>query len=500
MQSALVLQPAREPVLLRDVASLMFRHKWLLSISFFTVVWLSLGAALLLPRKYESSVKLLVERERANILISPERSDSDRGPTEEIGEAEMNSELELLRTDDILRNVVLQTGLAGNHPSPIKIDLAVARLKSGLHIEPINKSNIIDVTYRSTDPQLSAKVLNTLISLYFEKHLQVSRQTGEYQFFDRQAEYYKQQLAKLEKQLAASQVVSAELARDKMVDKVTDLRAAAAETGAAIAETERRIATLKELETRTPERLVTERKTEDNPQLLQTMKSTLLTLQLNRDQLLAKYQPDYRPVQDLNKSIADTQAAIALEESKPLRQETTNQNSAFEWIRTELAKSESELQGLRGRASADSRILASDDQDLHSLNAKGIEEEDLLREAKAAEANYLLYSQKREEARISGELDEKRIVNVVVVQSASVPATHVHQRKKLVLLGSIAAIMLSLAIVVVSDFFNPRFRSLHELTTSLDLPILAAIPSSYELTRINSPARRENGFPERSNV
>ena len=285
-----------------------------------------------------------------------------------------------------------------------------------------------------------------------------------------------------------------------MVDKVTDLKAATAETSAAIAETERRIATLKELAMRTPERLVTEKKTEDNPQLLQTMKSTLLTLQLNRDQLLAKYQPDYRPVQDLNKSIADTQAAIALEESKPLRQETTNQNTAFEWIRTELVKSESGLQGLRARANADLRTLASDDQDLHNLNAKGIEEQDLLREAKAAEANYLLYSQKREEARISGELDEKRIVNVVVVQGASVPATHVHQRKKLVLLGGIAAIMLSLAVVLISDFFNPRFRSLHELAASLDLPVLAAIPSSYELARINSAARRENGFPEGSNV
>jgi uncharacterized protein involved in exopolysaccharide biosynthesis len=496
MQPALVLQPTRRPVLLRDVVFLMFRHKWLLATSFFTIVLVAVGSALMLPLKYESSIKLLVQRERANIPISPGRDDVDRGPAEEISEAEMNSELELLRTDDILRNVVLQTGLAGDHPSSKKIDLAAARLKSNLHIEPINKSDIIGATYRSTDPQLSAKVLNTLVTLYFEKHLQVSRQTGELEFFDRQAEHYKRQLEQVEKKLAASHIVSAQLSRDKMVDKVGNLKAAAAETEAAIAETEKRIASLKDLETRTPERLVTEKRTEDNPQLLQTMKSTLLTLQLSRDQLLAKYQPDYRPVLDINKSITDTQAAIALEESRPIRQETTNQNTAFEWIRTELARAEADLQGLRGRERADSRILASDDQDLHSLNADGIEEQDLLREVKAAEDNYLLYSQKREEARISGELDEKRIVNVVVVQSPSVPATHVHQRKKLVMLGVIAAVLLSLVLVLVADFFNPRFRSLHELTDSLDLPVLAAIPSPNALSRLNLEARQQNGFPQ----
>jgi uncharacterized protein involved in exopolysaccharide biosynthesis len=495
MQPALVVQPAARPVLLRDVATLMFRHKRLLSISFFTVVCLALCAALLLPRKYESSVKLLVERERADVVISPERNDGYRGVSEEISEAELNSELELLRTDDILRAVVLRTGLAGINPSAAKVDQAVARLNASLHIEPINKSNIIGVTYRSTNPQLSANVLNTLTTLFLEKHLQVRRPNGQYQFFDQQAERYKQELAQVEKQVAASSVVSPQLLRDRTLEKLADLKAAAVGTNAEIAETERRIASLNDLETRTPERLVTERRTADNPQLLQNLKSTLLTLQLNRDQLLAKYEPTYRPVQDLDRRIMDTRAAIELEESKPVREETTNQNTAYEWIRTEMAKAQAELQGLRGRQSADTRILSDYNEDLRNLNTHGMEEQDLLREAKSAEANYLLYSQKREEARISEELDQRKILNVVVVQSAFVPATHVHQRKKLAMLGGIAALLLSLTVVLVSDFFDPRFRSSHELAAFLDVPVLAAIPSSSELTKLASAPKQEDSVP-----
>jgi uncharacterized protein involved in exopolysaccharide biosynthesis len=500
MQSALVVQPAARPVLLRDVASLMFRHQRRLTVSFFTVVCLALVAALMLPRKYESSVKLLVERERADVVISPARNDAYQGVSAEISEAELNSELELLRTDDILRGVVMRTGLAGKNPSPEAIDQAVLRLNAALHLEPVNKSNIIGVTYSSTSPQLSANVLNTLTALFLEKNLRVRRPTGQYQFFDQQAERYKEQMAQIEKQLVASPIISPQLLRDRTLEKMVELKAAAAGTVAAIAEVQRRIASLKDLQTGMPERLVTERRTQDNPQLLQTMKGTLLTLELERDQLLAKYQPTYRPVQDLDRRIADTRAAIQLEESKPVREETTNQNTAYEWIRTEKAKAEAELQGLLGRQSADSHILSGYNEALSNLNTHGMQEQDLQREARSAEANYLLYSQKREEARISEELDQKKILNVVVVQSAFVPAVHVHRRRKLAMLGGIVAILISVAIVLISDFFDPRFRSPHELATFLDMPVLAAIPSSYELMKLNPTRRQERGVPKNGSL
>jgi uncharacterized protein involved in exopolysaccharide biosynthesis len=496
MESALVVQSPQSAVALHDVASVMFRHKRLLTTTFFSIVLLAVITALVLPSKYESNVKLLVQHERSDVVISPDRGEIRQAPSEEVSEADLQSEVELLKTDDILRNVVLQNGLAGRNPSPSKIDRAVVRLTDNLHIEPINKSNIIQITYRSTSPQKSAQVLNSLVALYMEKHLQIRRSNREYQFFDQQAAIYKQQLDDVEKKIAASGIVAPMLTRDQMVSKQADMTASAFQTDAEIAETQKRIASLESLEKTTPERLVTEKTAADNPQLLQNMKTALLSLEMERDQLLAKYQPSYRPVQDINKRIADTQALIAQQESEPVREEVTNQNTAFDWIRTELAKDQAELQGLEGKKTADSSILASNDQNLRNLNVDAIQQEDLQREAKTAEDNYLLYTQKREEARISDELDAKRIMNVVVVQAAMVPATHVHQRGKIVLFGLVAAILLSLAIALISDYFDPRFRSLRELAYSLEVPVLAAIPSGHELSRINPSAFRQENISE----
>lgn len=476
MQSALVVQAAPQPVALRDAASIVFRHKKLLSITFFSVIGIAVALIFLLPNKYKSSAELLVERARADAPISPQPIEAYQPQQEEVSEADLDSEVALLTTNDILHQVVLKNGLAGAHPTSTEVGKAVEELTKKLQIEPIKKSNIIGVSYESKNPQLSANVVNSLVALYMDKLLQVRHSNRDYQFFSQQAQVYKDQLAQIEKQIAAAQFVAPQLTRDQMIDKRADLRAAAAETDAEIAEVKMRIASLKKLETSTPQRLITEKRTSDNPQLLQDLKGTLLTLELQRDQLVAKYQPTYRPVKDIDKKIADTKASIALEESKPLREETTNQNTAYEWIRTELAKAQAQLQGLLGRQQADTAILSTEDQNLRTLNINSLKEQDLMRAAKTAESNYLLYSQKREQARISDELDASKILNVVVVQKAFVPATHVHQRAKIGMVGLFAAILLSLAVVFLADMFDPRFRSVHELASYLNVPVLAAIP------------------------
>lgn len=500
MNSSLAIQPAIQPVAFRDVASVLFRHKRLFGIFFWGVTLITVCVALLFPHRYESSAKVLVEHQNLDNTLSPRGANSFQGPPAPVTEAELDSELELMQTDDILRNVVTQTALAGNTPSSQLIDKTAARLKKHLHIAPIGESNVISVAYRSTDPQQAAKVVNTLLALYLQKHVQISGSAKEYDFFNSQVMLYKKQLAQLEDELAKASVVSPALARDQMVYKQSDLKAEAATTRAQISAIEQRLTSLRKLEQHTPRSVVTEQKTQDNPQLMQDLKGTLLSLELQRDQLLSKYQPTYRPVLELNTKIADAEAAIARQKSEPLLEKTTAQNNAYDWIRTDLAKSEAELQGLLGRQQADESIIASGDNSLHALNNSAIAQEDLARQAKTAEANYLFYLQKREEVRVSAALDARNLFNIVVVQRADVPTIPLHQRLTILVVGFCLAVLLSLAAVLISDMFDPRFRSVHELAASLDVPVLAAISTKYDLTAGMSAAPQHNTLHESGSV
>ena len=88
-------------------------------------------------------------------------------------------------------------------------------------------------------------------------------------------------------------MVSAQYERDLTLQKAIDLEASLTQTQASIAETQQRISALEQQATSVPPRLTTQLRTADNPQLLQQMKSTLLTLELKRSDLLSKFEPTY---------------------------------------------------------------------------------------------------------------------------------------------------------------------------------------------------------------
>ena len=95
---------------------------------------------------------------------------------EEITESELNSEVELLNSQDLLRKVVLANGLQarwrswlslfGKPSEEVEIAKAVRQLGKHLKVEPLRKTNMISVSLESSDPELAARVLNSLGSLY----------------------------------------------------------------------------------------------------------------------------------------------------------------------------------------------------------------------------------------------------------------------------------------------------------------------------------------------
>src|ERR1044072_5208978 len=100
-------------VSVRDIASVIFRHKLLLCATFLAV---ALGPAVLtfmLPNEYESRMKILVKNTRSDVPITPERTTGTAGTyfENEVSENQINSEIELLTSDDLLKQVVVECGL-----------------------------------------------------------------------------------------------------------------------------------------------------------------------------------------------------------------------------------------------------------------------------------------------------------------------------------------------------------------------------------------------------
>src|SRR5260370_24573090 len=88
---------------------------------------------------------------------------------------------------------------------------------------------------------------------------------------------------------------------------------------------------------------------------------------------------------------------------------------------SELTRAETAADGLRGRIGTGSEQTRQYRAELETLEGIRPGEQELLREIKVAEKNYLLYSKKREEARIGEALDQQKIANVAFSEPPRVP-------------------------------------------------------------------------------
>ncbi len=469
----------------RDVLTMLFRQRRVLLIAFLLVLVGATLAGIWVP-KYESQMKILVRRQRTDVSVTSSAIEPAQQFNDQVSEQDLNSEVELLNSKDLMRKVAVTTGLIGKttglseRDSEIKIAKAVVQLGKDLKIEPLHKSNVISVSYESRDPQMAARVLSALAAAYMEKHLELHRSTGEFKFFDQQMRQYQQGLdqaqAKLTEFTNSTGVVSADLERDSALRESNEFDAAARQARSALLETQQRIAALQaQLQSMKP-RVVTVVRTVDNSQLSDSLKSTLLNLQLKRTDLLRKFAPTYPLVQDIDQQIAETQKAISDEEAKPIREESSDRDPSYSWVKDELTKAQAELSGLSVRAATAAGTAAQYHDAAKRLDQNGLVQQDLERAAKTQEENYLLYVHKREEARISDALDQRGILNVALAEQPIVPVIPVKSPLSVAVLTLLLAGAFSLSTAFVFDFMDPSFRTPDELANYLGAPVLAALP------------------------
>lgn len=469
----------------RDVAATLFRRPRLM-IGSFAFVLLAAMLLAIFSARYESHFKVLLRRGRLDPVISAQSSSLMDFTRLEITEEELNSEVELLRDEDLLKQVAITASMipqdTPTSERPPAVEHAVRTLKRRLDVESLKKSNLIQVTYKDTNPDRAARILAALSTAYINKHTRLERPSGEIQFFDQQTVESEKQLHHSEAELVnftrVRGVISAAMERDIALQKLGDADAAYRQIDQDRVQTEHAIASLREQLKAFPSRSVTVKRWADNPELLGKLKTHLLELQFRRAELLTRFEPSYRLVLEVDQEIDQARASIAAEALTPVRDETTDKDPNYEWARMELEKAQVQLSGLRARQYealgqvSELRALA------RQMQASSVDQQDLLRTAKADEDAYLLYLHKREEARIGDALDQQRILNVAIVEPPVAAALPNHSVLFYFLLAFGLSTAFSIGLGFTAEYFDPTIRTPDEASKFLEVPVLAWLPAS----------------------
>jgi uncharacterized protein involved in exopolysaccharide biosynthesis len=192
-------------------------------------------------------------------------------------------------------------------------------------------------------------------------------------------------------------------------------------------------------------------------------------------QLAMKYDVNYPLVKEADQEIAQAQAAIKQAEQKRYVTETTDRDPTFELLREDIAKSQADLAAQKATLAATKRSVKSIQGQMVELDQQSISQQDLVREAKADETNYLLYLSKREQERTTDALDSTRIANVAIAVPPAIPALPVLSWPLLLLIALGSATVVSLCSVYAMDYMDPSFHTPAQVVDMLGIPVVVTV-------------------------
>lgn len=441
----------------------LITRRWKLSVG---IIAATIGLAglitLILPRRYESEMKFLVNHERADLVITPDKNQSTVTASE-VTETEVNSEMELLKSHDILEAIVRDHQLylpfetrKSAQPSRKSIERASLKLQKALTISALRKTNIIDVTYRDADPDLAVAILHDLGDHYLTSHLAVHSAPGTDKFFSEQVQNFSVQLIRARAALAVfhqqrhlfsmPQQQSAVLERFQTIDsQLKDVDAQLGEQQSRLNENARQLSGISS-------RVVTQVRQTSNQFAIQQLEPMLTQLENRRIELVTKFKPTDRLVVELDSQIANTRAELARIREERSDEQTTDLNTLHQGLNSDFTKGQVELKGLQTRRIELARMRQSYLQQLGDMDQSFVQLQSLEQYEKQAEDNYVLYTHRLDEARLAQALDQQKFSNVAMIEKPVSSPIPVSPKLSLNLaVGALLGLFLSLGIAFLLE-------------------------------------------------
>jgi uncharacterized protein involved in exopolysaccharide biosynthesis len=455
---------------LRDYLLPIFRFKWrvmtvLTGSILGTVAWLHYAVP-----EYISESKLFVRLGRENASLDPTATTGESVNVSGSRETEINSIIEHVRSRVVLEKVIAKLKLCDAKAPVEERDAALRDLERRLYVASPRASTVVTLQYTGLNPQQAQALVAALVDVYLDEHMRINLGTGAYEFFRTQSQLLKEQLQAAQAKLCGAkndaQLASAEARRKALEDQVSAVETQMQRAGAEVAATAARIAALRETVGALPQPLLQQMVGGTPNDGLARMHEQLFQLKMRHEEARSKYTDLHPAAIAMDGQIRDVNTD--LKEENPLREEVIAAISAHDVAnQASLAAQQKSLDGQL-------RELRTS---LVALNGNELVIDGLASEAQRLENKYLLYCGKMEEARMDQALRAERISNVNVIEPATFVPTPVRPNKPMILLvGILGGLLASLAVAMLCDRIDSRLRTCEDVSRSLGLPGLAAIP------------------------
>jgi uncharacterized protein involved in exopolysaccharide biosynthesis len=470
----------------RDFLTILFKHKTKILTIFLASVLTAGVASFVMPPTYEAQSTLLVKIGR-EYIYRPEVSSGTQISVNPPNQEEIiNSEIRILTSRGLIEKVVGTIGVDKLYPRLVKtypdgitpVDMAVIQFEKKLTVEVVKKSNVIDVSYQHRDRVLAAKAVNLLVDFFLDKHLQVYNDPTS-SFLEQQLEDYRKKLEGSEDGLQQfkqrNRVYALDEQRNLLLKQQIDLDSAYKETQNRIEELRHRLASLNE-----KARMIAEDPPlytfSERDRILTDSKTRLLDLQIKEQELLTKYKASHPLVVNTRKEIQIAREFVR-EQEGDIKTAVRTGNLVYQEVEKERIKTEADMKAQEAKGLSLKRQLGHMEAEISKLDLTEKEFVDLKRGFAVSEKNYKNYVDRFEDARISDDMNRRRLANISIIQPAAVPVKPVKPRKALNLsLSLILGATIGLGFAFLSEHVAQGLTTPDMAEKKVQLTVLASIP------------------------
>lgn len=485
------------PLNLSEIYYVLFKHKW--KIIGFALA--GLIAAGFVYRHwpdtvFRSDAKLFIRYVQESNGPLTGSDDARIKSTDQRGETIMNSEMEILTSMDLAKQVAANIGperVLEAFGGGSDVDAAGAAIRNGLVAHAGRGSRVVGVQFSHPDSSIVQPVLSMIVSEYLKKHLEIHMTTGPFdEILSKETQVLRDTLAKTEEELRQIQdkagVISLDETKRAYGEQMSRVRQQISDTIGDLAE---RKALLEDFErSQVPVRAVPAAKAQE----YRTVLGALETLYRKQQELLITFSAESAVMVNLRQRIAENlevkdrleleypalanqalPASPASGESAPAGFDPIEQRARIRALETRVTVLQDHLARIRKEAS--------------DLGALEMSITDLQRKKELQETQYRYFSTSLEKTRINEALGSGRVSNISIIQAPTLPIRDVGKLYKVVAGLSLGGIALGLILAFVLELFlDQSIRRPAEIESRLGLPLFFSIPNIRGMLR----SRREN--------
>ncbi|MBL8547389.1 MAG: hypothetical protein JNL81_13060 [Hyphomonadaceae bacterium] len=484
---------------LADMAALLWAERMLVLTIGGAICALGLIAALAAPKTYTARSELIV-RMGEEYVYQPVAGGAGAGATPDM-QTIVNAEMRLIGSGAVVRGAIESVGIAALYPdiaaSPgsdgRKLAAAERAFAQHLTVETAPQTPAIGLSFEHRNPETAAAALNALVQQYLEHRREVLV-GGEFEALTQETSDLSTRAGQ------ATAALSAFLTEHQIGDFESELAALAARAGdietqlldaqTRVREADARSAALRQRFNSEPEQIELYQESDARRDLVEA--------QMQRERLLAAYQPDAMPVREVDRRIAQLQAFLAGGDPPSITRR--GPNPVRQDIASQLYAMEAEARAQRGRETALTQQRTEVRGRLRAMQALEPRFRQLQRDRSTIETNAQNFAARAEEARTRSQMLGRATDNISPVETASAPTQGKSLRWPIMIVTLLIAGIVALAAGLSRGLMRRSFPTPSAAARALQTPVLAVMPRQQQQkqpkAKPEKPQKAAGGKPE----